>query len=496
MGKVDDKTLTDISGMAVGRRSRNVLWIHQSGSTSEVIALNRDGTTAKTFELGIAGSDIQDVAIGPGPAEGVDYIYLGDIGGRRSAISVFRFPEPRITTSAGVSDLVVIRLAYPDGPHSAQSLLADPISGDLLIATKESHRSRIYRAAPAQLVADSPSELELLIEVSFPNASAGDISSDGLLIVLRNETEARMWKRDSSETVDAALRRSGSAVAVVGTPREPDGDAIAFVPDSATYLTVSRDKKEHIFTFNPNSSGFESGTMTGELPESDLGEISGMVASRYEEDVFWVHNDGPIDRMFAIDGKGKVLVTLMLDRTLTDVEDIAASTSSGDGRAFLYLGDIGDNDSIRPTIGVLGFPEPQIPATAFRSPVTLNAQNSRWLPLSYPFRPSDAETLLFDGASGELLIATKEKSVSNLYRVPNTAPDSSETQVLEFVTDVPFSIASGGDVSQSGEEIVLRREDLAMLWTRTEGETLAQALLKSGREIPVMTPPIESMGRE
>ncbi len=42
--------------------------------------------------------DCEDVATGPGPIKGKNYIYLGDIGDnaeKRRYISVYRFEEPK-----------------------------------------------------------------------------------------------------------------------------------------------------------------------------------------------------------------------------------------------------------------------------------------------------------------------------------------------------------------------------------------------------------------
>ena len=45
--------------------------------------------------------DFEDITIGAGPEEGVDYIYVGDIGNNnydRTILYIYRFPEPDLSS--------------------------------------------------------------------------------------------------------------------------------------------------------------------------------------------------------------------------------------------------------------------------------------------------------------------------------------------------------------------------------------------------------------
>lgn len=44
--------------------------------------------------------DFEDITQGPGPIQGINYIYLGDIGNNdydREEVYVYRFPEPEVS---------------------------------------------------------------------------------------------------------------------------------------------------------------------------------------------------------------------------------------------------------------------------------------------------------------------------------------------------------------------------------------------------------------
>lgn len=492
LGEFSGDVLIKLSGAAVGRRNPSLIWTHNDGNIRQIHALRRNGSLAATLSFGTAVLDLEDIAIGSGPTAGTPYLYLGDIGGIRSTITIIRAPEPAFPAPTILPETTVISLSYPDGAYEAETILVDPLSGDLFVVSRQNSSARFYRTTAVQLVSGSPSVMEFVAEVPFEIASGGDISSDGRLIVLRNETEARMWTRNSDESVGEAVLRLGHAVPVAGPPADPNGEAIAFDSGSAAYITLSEGKKEHILSFRPNPSGFGAGSALGTVQNEDLKEVSGVAVSRRSPGVIWVHNDGMIDRIFAIDLQGNMLATLMLGRVMHDVEDITIGQIGENGVSYLFVGDTGDNEANRTSIGVLRFPEPQIDPVAVRS-VTLSATGAEWLSLSFPNYPADCEAVMFDPVSENLLLATKETNYTRIFSVAAMAPTGTP-QILAFVSSVGFERVSGGDISPGGNEIVLRREERAELWKRRPEQSLAEAFYVPGLEIPIMTPPVEKNG--
>ena len=97
---------------------------------------------------------------------------------------------------------------------------------------------------------------------------------------------------------------------------------------------------------NNPTEDFYLGKRVVKLKNPDLGEVSGMVASRSNPGFFWVHNDsGDEPRIFLIDKELNIKMTCSLEgATNRDWEDIAIGPGSVDGKNYLYIGDIGDND--------------------------------------------------------------------------------------------------------------------------------------------------------
>src|SRR4051794_15707986 len=78
----------------------------------------------------------------------------------------------------------------------------------------------------------------------------------------------------------------------------------------------------------------------GIITNIDINESSGLNGNR--RGVFWTHNDGAADKLYAISSTGESLGSWKIaDVTINDWEDLA---SAG---AFLFIADIGNNNRDR-----------------------------------------------------------------------------------------------------------------------------------------------------
>jgi hypothetical protein len=200
-------------------------------------------------------------------------------------------------------------------------------------------------------------------------------------------------------------------------------------------------------------------------------ELSGLVASRSHPGVLWTENDsGDSARLLAVTTSGRTVAEVSLTGAQNvDWEDIA----TGPGGALL-VGDIGDNDGERASVVVYRVPEPPVTAPAARSSVAVTARYE----LRYPDGARDAEALLFDRASGAIVIVTK--SFGGEARV-YVARRPSARRVTTLRRSGTLALGAGeavtaGDVSGDGSTIALRTYDRAFVWRRRPGETVAAAL--------------------
>jgi len=245
----NNNPLDEASGLAASRNNPNVLWVHEDDWDSFIYAININGTILGKYKVGTGGDDVEDIAIGPGPEYGTNYLYVGHIGDNgadRSNIYIRRVPEPEVKenqvyTEFNLTEVDTITLQYPDGPKDAETLMVDT-NGDIYIVSKRLTPNKIYCASYPQsttetiileLVAMLPEKSE------FKWITAGDISPDGEWIILRNDENddyAYIWRRTPGSDLEQAFEKDYS---VVDINDEPQGESICYDSESSGFYTVS-----------------------------------------------------------------------------------------------------------------------------------------------------------------------------------------------------------------------------------------------------------------
>ncbi len=234
----------EISGIVASRRYPQVLWAHNdSRGGANVYAVNTDGILLATWQLDrVTALDWEDIATGPGPEPGVTYLYVGDIGDNfalRSEIVVYRFPEPDVIQDGIVTEFEVFRLSYPEPGSNAEALVVDPVTGDLLIFTKDRDGPEVVWRAPGDELRDGlTTRLEPLATLELGNraeVTAADITFNGDRIALRGYDEVWIWPRLDLDLASTFAREPCQA----SSPNEVQGEALAFGPAALELYTVS-----------------------------------------------------------------------------------------------------------------------------------------------------------------------------------------------------------------------------------------------------------------
>lgn len=237
----------EASGIASCRSNPNILWVHNdSGNAAHLHAVGINGENLGFFWVrGTGNRDWEDMCIGPGPQEGIQYIYIGDIGDNNAQykeILINRFPEPNMAEmdTFSIGDIPSeqvdrIKFKYPEGPRDAETLMIDPWTKDLYIVTKREARSSLYIAKyPYDLT--NVNFLKKIGEFPFNRALAGDISSDGTNIVIKTDRRLYYWKRHQNETIIDALKKQPILLPYFV---EPQGESFAWSVNSKLYFTLS-----------------------------------------------------------------------------------------------------------------------------------------------------------------------------------------------------------------------------------------------------------------
>lgn len=213
----------------------------------------------------------------------------------------------------------------------------------------------------------------------------------------------------------------------------------------------------------------------GTVAYSQVVELSGLVASRRNAGVWWVHNDsgtGVRNVVYAVGDDGRQLGAFTLTGTTNvDWEDIAVGPGPVAGTSYLYVADIGNNGSSkRNAVDVYRVPEPAVsPST---SSGVVNLAGATKLTYAYPGGATpDAEALLVDPADGALFVVTKVVSgPAQVYRA------NSGTGAWDAVGTVPLTWVTAADVTPAGDFVALRTYGSVLIFPRPAGQSLVAAL--------------------
>ncbi|MFJ7159903.1 putative Ig domain-containing protein [Streptomyces sp. NPDC101118] len=218
--------LAELSGLATSARHPGVVYaVNDSGNTNQVFAVDCSGPTGRlraTLTLtGTANNDWEALATGK-DAAGRPVVLVGDIGdnlGARAEIQVHSFPEPDTLASASVTP-VTYRFAYSDGRHDAESLLVDPPTGRIHVATKLiGAAGRVYQAPLPPLTGQVNTLTPVRPGPVF--ATDGAYAPTGTSYVIRS---GGPLGADTAYVHDAA----GTRIAQVPLPAQPQGETVTY----------------------------------------------------------------------------------------------------------------------------------------------------------------------------------------------------------------------------------------------------------------------------
>jgi hypothetical protein len=253
--------LNEISGLLIS--SDSLFFVHNdSGDTSRFFAIDAKGNLMATLyfkgdpskkQFGV--TDCEDIAGGPGPIKNKSYIYLGDIGdngGNRPFVTVYRFQEPSKFSSSMQIEGEALHLKYPNGPQDAETLMIDPILKELIIISKRQDTVGIYSASlffknEDTVTMKKQGSLFLTGKGLVKYVVSGDISRDGRQIILKTYTNVYYWLRNGKESISQTLRRMPTKLPYI---LEPQGEAVGFTPDGKAYYCISEGKNAVIYRYN------------------------------------------------------------------------------------------------------------------------------------------------------------------------------------------------------------------------------------------------------
>lgn len=213
----DDPAIVEASDLVVD--DGLFVTTNDSGDTGQVFVVDQDGRTVGLTRWSSAPTDVEALAPA-GPGE----VWVGDIGdneGSRSSVSIARVAVGRGDREAHPTSY---HLTYPDGGTDAETLVRDPVTGRLYVATKNVFGGILY-AVPAHLDPSGTNRLKAVGRV-LPVATDGAFFPDGKHLVVRGYTSAVVYDWPSLQPVGS-----------FALPAQRQGEGIAVASDGSVYLS-------------------------------------------------------------------------------------------------------------------------------------------------------------------------------------------------------------------------------------------------------------------
>ena len=271
IGTLNDPRITESSGLAASRRNPGILYTHNdSGDGPFLFAIDRSGKTIARYQLqGAENVDWEDIAVGSAGAEGRTSgrtaIYLADTGNNhldRQAMTIYHVEEPLVVARAAPQESQLGRVEkfqfrYPDRAHDCETLMVHPKTGEVIVVTKEADgNSEVFSIG---LRTGSIVTARKIADLKFHNfifsgddkyargerqATGGDISSDGKLLVIRTYLWGYQWHLTPGQSIAQTL---ATAPLRFMMPLAKQGESICYRHDNQAILCGSEGTNSPLF---------------------------------------------------------------------------------------------------------------------------------------------------------------------------------------------------------------------------------------------------------
>lgn len=261
VGAIESPDITESSGIASSYCQPNVFWTHNdSGDDAFIFAIDLSGKNLGTWRVaGARNDDWEDIASYKDPS-GTCYLYIGDTGNNKLARveqRVYRVREPSVPVDGSatsrkhplVTDQAsVVLFRYPDTPHDAETVMAQPLTGDIYVLTKRlDGPSLVFKLKP-KFDVSTLVVAEQVGQVAVPAVpdgllTSGAIAQDGSRVVICDYSAAYELRVGSTSNFDDVWKQKP---VVVDLGERKQGEAITFTPDSRSIIATSEKKNSPI----------------------------------------------------------------------------------------------------------------------------------------------------------------------------------------------------------------------------------------------------------
>ena len=251
-----DSDIVESSGLVV--MDGLVVTTNDSGDTGRVFTV--DPVTGKTVGVTTWADEPTDVeALAP---DGHGGVWVGDIGDNTESRESVQIADVAVGGTGGDVEPQVRDLTYPDGAHDAETLMRNPTTGRLYVASKGVLGGELFEVPES-----GNGRMRALGDV-LPIATDGAFLPDGKHFVVRNYAMAAVYAFPSLEKVDQFQ-----------LPDQQQGEGLAVDTDGSLLLSSEGLHSEVLRVSLPTSTASPSpsaspSTHTESREDSELPETT------------------------------------------------------------------------------------------------------------------------------------------------------------------------------------------------------------------------------
>lgn len=273
VGTLRDRTLLEVSGMAISRRDPDLIWVHNdSGSRAVLHAIGADGRErARIGVRGATSQDWEDMASFVWRDQPMLMVAdVGDNNARRSAVWLHMLVEPDLSIETDgkkpKTDIAwSVPFRFPDGAADCEAVAVDVANERVLVLTKRQNPPRLYELplAPEGALPGRGKVIEarFLGEVgTIPRPTAADLMADPVFgawgsqptamdmagdeLVILTYVHAYRYLRAPDSTWPQTL---AAAPEIVLLPRMKQTEAITFAADGVDLFVTSERRNAPVY---------------------------------------------------------------------------------------------------------------------------------------------------------------------------------------------------------------------------------------------------------
>jgi hypothetical protein len=264
VGRLEDKSIREASGLARSQRQPGVLWIINDNGAREIVhAIDHTGLHLGEFDLKKSRNrDWEDLA--SFRLNEIPYLMIADIGdnnARRSQRSLYFVEEPLAEKKGNATLDWQVDFVYPDGPRDAESAAVDIDNRRALILSKRDIPPQLYEVPLRTDTDDAVTAVQLgnvtsLLQPTRRDVESAvrtnewhwqpvgmDISDDNLAAVILTYRYVYYYQRPPEQDWFEALN---SQPARISLGNFENAEAIAFGDDERIVFVTGENKNSRL----------------------------------------------------------------------------------------------------------------------------------------------------------------------------------------------------------------------------------------------------------